>query len=224
MKNIVKRILSLVALFVPACCLFAQETQTVPDDYIDKGGLVYSKQVQGPNSKGEYTIFLKSYVTGTVTEQTTHIPSDIILVLDVSGSMDYDMYSGEEKTWTTSDINSGTYYYLYNGNYYQVYTSGNTIRYYRGNSWRNLSTNGSYTGTLYSRGTRMDALQDAVKYFITQIKNDADANNVDNQIAIVKFASATFYDGKDLEQETSTTATGNHKYSSYHSNSGFNRF
>ena len=220
MKNIVKRILSLVALFVPACCLFAQETQTVPDDYIDKGGLVYSKQVQGPNSKGEYTIFLKSYVTGTVTEQTTHIPSDIILVLDVSGSMDYDMYSGEEKTWTTSDINSGTYYYLYNGNYYQVYTSGNTIRYYRGNSWRNLSTNGSYTGTLYSRGTRMDALQDAVKYFITQIKNDADANNVDNQIAIVKFASATFYDGKDLEQETSTTATGNHKYSSYHSNSG----
>jgi len=228
MKTIFKTILSVFALLASATMLVAQEKQTVPDKFINKDGLVYSKQVQGPNDKGEYSIFLKSFITGTVTEETIHIPSDIILVLDVSGSMNYNMYSPtESRRWTTSDINSGTYYYLYtgsgtgSGNYYQVYTSGNTIGYYRNNRWRDLSSNGSWTGVLHTlTGTRMDALQDAVDHFITQVKKDADDNNQDNQIAIVKFASATFYDQKTIENETSTTATGNHKYATGGSNSG----
>ncbi len=75
-----------------ASSLFSQTTgprvpQTVQDVYVDKGGLVYSKQRQGPNADGEYTIYLKTFVTGTVTQEEKHIPSDIILVLDVSGSM-----------------------------------------------------------------------------------------------------------------------------------------
>ena len=216
MKTISKTLLSVLAFVASGSMLFAQETQTVPDNYIDKGGLVYSKQVQGPNDKGEYTIFLKSYVTGTVTAETTSIPSDIVLVLDVSGSMNYDIYSPEDKTWTTQDINSGTYYYLYNDDYYEVSTSGNTIRYYRRNSWRNLSQNGSWSGVLYTRSTRLEVLKEGVAYFLDEIEKDARTNNVDNKVAIVKFSTDAFCD-EDGNAVTKTagssqyTETGNHR-------------
>ena len=55
--------------------------------------------------------------------------------------------------------------------------------------------------------TRMYALKQAVDQFITNIKTDATTNNLDNKIAIVKFAGDAYYDN-----ETSTDATGNHKY------------
>lgn len=99
MKNTFKAVLSAVLFLIPAFSLFSQteETtgprvpQTVADEYVNKGGLVYSKKTQGPNSAGEYTIFLKTFVTGTVSTQEQHIPSDFILVLDVSGSMEWVM-------------------------------------------------------------------------------------------------------------------------------------
>lgn len=97
MKNTFKAVLSAVLFLIPAFSLFSQteETtgprvpQTVADEYVNKGGLVYSKKTQGPNKLGEYTIFLKTFVTGEVSTEQRHIPSDIILVLDVSGSMSW---------------------------------------------------------------------------------------------------------------------------------------
>ncbi len=92
MKNIVKAVLPVVVFLLSASSLFAQrEPQTVQDVYVDKGGLVYSKQRQGPNADGEYTIYLKTFVTGNVSSQEQHIPSEFILVLDMSGSMNYVM-------------------------------------------------------------------------------------------------------------------------------------
>ncbi|MBR7004288.1 MAG: VWA domain-containing protein [Bacteroidales bacterium] len=49
----------------------------------------YDKKVSGPNEKGVFTLNLEAYATGSVTVETK--PSDIILVLDKSGSMAYNM-------------------------------------------------------------------------------------------------------------------------------------
>lgn len=49
----------------------------------------YDKKVSGPNEKGVFTLNLEAYATGSVTVETK--PSDIILVLDRSGSMNYNM-------------------------------------------------------------------------------------------------------------------------------------
>ena len=49
----------------------------------------YDKKLSGPNEKGVFTLNLEAYATGSVTVTTK--PSDIILVLDRSGSMNYNM-------------------------------------------------------------------------------------------------------------------------------------
>jgi hypothetical protein len=54
-------------------------------------GLGYSKNISTPDDKGIYTITLEAFTTGNVTVSKKSIPADIVLVLDTSGSMNYDM-------------------------------------------------------------------------------------------------------------------------------------
>lgn len=210
MKSIFKTLLCLVSFIVPAFGLFAQvgEEQEVPDVYHypdneDGTGLVYSKIVQGPNTKGEYTIFLKSFVTGEVDEQTMAIPTEVVLVLDVSGSMDWGMsdadYAANNTQYSYNTINnSNSNYYKYNGDYYKVYAIENGGYYYLrialNGVWNYFTENGTLTtnfgqaygrrnatstifdGTLYyvpEGHSRMAALKEAVNYFITEINNNS---------------------------------------------------
>lgn len=71
--------------FVPAKNVQAQKTTKY-----DKG-LGYSKNISTPDDKGIYTITLEAFTTGKVEVEKKSIPADIVLVLDVSGSMAYDM-------------------------------------------------------------------------------------------------------------------------------------
>ena len=175
MKNIFKTLLFLVSFIVPVSGILAQEQQDVPDNYHypdneDGTGLVYSKIVQGPNEKGEYTIFLKSFVTGTVEEETVDITSEIVLVLDVSGSMEWGMSDSDYKattrtTWTPSQIDDyngdlmykrgkDDYYWInvdrdFGSYYYYAYITIDGTNYY-------LKSDGSLTSNkneAYTRGS-----------------------------------------------------------------------
>lgn len=55
--------------------------------YNTEGGVATSKQVTGPDDQGNYTIRLETFATGTTTVTETSKPVDVVLVLDVSGSM-----------------------------------------------------------------------------------------------------------------------------------------
>lgn len=230
MKKIYSFILVVIALFAIQSVAKAQP-------YTEKNHIAYSKTVTGPVD-GVYTIHLDTFVTGEVTVTTTNLPADVVLVLDVSGSMDYDYgttvsYTARQSMGYTYNNSNTTYYYLHtDGNYYPVT---------RGRQWVGISRvrylrvdlpNGTYylsgtgltgtlptnvtsdtgtiwTGVLYNRVerdlSRLDALKDAVEEFVKVIKKNADDNNVDNQIAIVKFASNQYYGS-----ETSL-AEGNHR-------------
>ena len=84
MKKIYNILLAAFALLA-----FVPVANALDDDppYKDEGGLCYSKTVSRPNTDGIYTITLESFVTGSVTIKNESIPADIVLVLDVSGSM-----------------------------------------------------------------------------------------------------------------------------------------
>lgn len=86
-----------------------------------------------PNVDGSYTITLEAYATGSkvITEQKTDIPTDIILVLDQSGSMAEDMstYGFQEYTNRSNSYlysrrhnggNANLYYKLDDGSYATV--------------------------------------------------------------------------------------------------------
>ncbi|MBQ6185345.1 MAG: VWA domain-containing protein [Bacteroidales bacterium] len=89
MKKIYNYFLIAIAFFalVPAMNVRAQKQTTYSN------GLGYSKNISTPDDEGIYTITLEAFTTGNVTVTKKSIPADIVLVLDVSGSMAYNMNS-----------------------------------------------------------------------------------------------------------------------------------
>lgn len=90
-----------------------------------KDGLVMSKTIkEGEN--GQFLLTLEAYATGSTTTTTTKKPVDIVLVLDVSGSMDPAVsendndYIRDYDYTPVYDLNTGsTYYYQDNNGQYQ---------------------------------------------------------------------------------------------------------
>lgn len=75
----------------------------------NNGGLVMSKTVTKGEGDDQFLLTLEAYATGSTTTTTTKKPVDIVLVLDVSGSMDENLMN-----------------YTYNS-VYKPKTNGNTL-------------------------------------------------------------------------------------------------
>lgn len=170
---------------------------------------------------------LEAYATGSTTTTTSTEPVDIILVLDVSGSMDKDIVS---YTYTAAyEINKNrTYYYQdANGQYQQAYHCGGGLTHDGG--WYTQDhgignhpgtrltpkTSADSTGTQFYTRTqsttkKIDALKSAVNGFIDSVA----AKSADSQIAIVKFAGdKTDIVGNDTYVEEDLFNTYTYNYS-----------
>jgi hypothetical protein len=94
MKKIYRFIFTAVALLSLIPLAFGDgegstTPQKGPDYYLnDDGSIGYMKKISEPNTNGIYTITLESFATGQSVKLQKSIPADIVLVLDVSGSMD----------------------------------------------------------------------------------------------------------------------------------------
>lgn len=156
-----------------------------------KDGLVMSKTIkEGEN--GQFLLTLEAYATGSTTTTTTKDPVDIVLVLDVSGSMDDYM-----ETYSVSP--GGTYYRKdSDGDFQRVYYCSQCRGWYtkehgQWNQWNHgtqltpktsaSDTNTSHT-QFYSDVTKMETLKSAVSTFIDNVAKESP----DSNIAIVKFA------------------------------------
>ena len=88
-----------------------------------KNNITVNKTVSG-NQENGYRVTMEAYAENQVTSSTTTKPLDIVLVLDVSGSMgDPISYTiTKSKSWTYNDINDSEYSYYYKSgdNYYKV--------------------------------------------------------------------------------------------------------
>ena len=144
---------------------------------------------------------LEAYATGSTTTTTSTEPVDIILVLDVSGSMDDKIVS---YTYTpVYEINSnGTYFYQdANGQYQQAHHCGGGLThddgwftksheiFNHGGTRLTPKTSADSTGTQFYTRTqsdtkKIDALKSAVNGFIDSVNERAPAS----RIALVKFA------------------------------------
>ena len=91
-------------------------------------GIVVEKTVNY-DGDGNYSLTLEAYVTNEVTKGSKTTPLDIVLVLDVSGSMaqnttSYTYEATQETNWSYSDIDSwwaDEYYYKVGESYYEVH-------------------------------------------------------------------------------------------------------
>lgn len=124
------------SLIVPGTTAYA-ETGTAPGS--GDNGMKISKTATA-NKDGSYTIKLEAYATGEKTTQTTDVPTDIILVLDQSGSMGYNMGTVSYSKYTESSNTKNSFYYgkRHNGG--------------EGNLWYRLS-DGSYVSVSVTKTT-----------------------------------------------------------------------
>ena len=210
MKNTFKYIAFGIALLASSLALNAQT-------YHEEGGMKTSKTVTGPVN-GYYTISLESFATGETTVTETATPVDIVLVLDVSGSMDEDMATTYSYTarpsasYSYSSYGNNTYYYLHtDGNYYAVSRGGSNSsrRYLRYN------VNGTYwylTGTTSTTTeTRFNGNDTTI---FTGVLYNRTQNPTRTKLAALKSAVSTFvntvhhnalYDSKETPRETPLT-------------------
>lgn len=189
---------------------------------IEKGktvdGLILNKTatpVEG--SADDYKITLEAYTTGTVSTSETTKPTDIVLVLDQSGSMDENMTSYTYTAAYPGNNHNGSYYVKSRDSYVRVswcsdceaWTDGCTDgwfwQHYSGNKYT-PKTSASDTASghvqFYSRGSetkvkRLTALKKAVTSFADAVAEKAKGadgvlgtdDDVNHRIAVVGFAS-----------------------------------
>ena len=137
---------------------------TTPTDPSRKiSDAVVTEKTATKNADGTYTIKLTSYTTGTVTEQTTTKPTDIVLVLDQSGSM-------ATKDMTVSDYTAYT-----NTTNSNLYSKGSNLWYKQGDSYvqATVTRTEGYNDTLYNgqtNGTYYDNRNNLYAYVNGQLQ------------------------------------------------------
>jgi len=217
----------MVVALVPTMS-FAADTTEYFD--VSGSGIALSKDAKLEDN-GTYTITLQAVSTGEDTVVVSNRPADIVLVLDVSGSMADSIgsysytarnsqgYSYSSFGWNASYyIKDGDEYYKVNtgndswsGPYYLYYTKNNTTYYLSGTSTTTTKTtvnnwqNTIWTGVLYTQTetSKIAALKSAATAFVNSVAEKNAANKTDSTVALVKFAG------------TKSNTVGNNTYGNY---------
>ena len=188
-----KRLLSLVLCLVMVFALFptfaapamAADANgiTNPPKAQDESGNLNLTKTLAPGADGTYDITMESWATGEVKTQgiVEKIPTDFVLVVDQSGSMDTsDMPTGTPSVQNNKyleDIANGAYYYKDGDNYYRVYgVKDYLFRYYPANTW--------FTGDI------VDHLGTDIGWFMGE--TDA-TTNIDNAFYFREVVNGTTY-------------------------------
>lgn len=211
-----KRALALVLALVMALSLVALPSFAADEDdaestaglpriqetgsEITNDGLVMSKTV-APGENGQFLLTLEAYATGQTATTVSELPLDIVLVLDVSGSMGklmtkvYADQLDKSKSYKVGPFSS------WSGTYYK------TVSYFNG-KWKTSRYGDSYTPKtsesdsnsnhyqFYETETRLEALQAAVNNFAESVSTKAKGadgrygtnDDVEHRIAVVSFA------------------------------------
>lgn len=127
------KILSLLLCLSLFCALNVPSTRAYADNEPDSG-MKISKTATA-NEDGTHTITLEAFATGSkvITEQKTDIPTDIVLVIDQSGSMKEPIGGYTYTAYRTGGYNSRNYH---NDEYYPLRHNGGSE-----NLWHKLNNN-----------------------------------------------------------------------------------
>ena len=131
--------------------------------------------------------------------------ADIMLVLDVSGSMNnviYEKVADNTKEGRNSlNFDNTDYYLKYNDTYYKITKSGNNYYIYSNYGWQYDISDSWYENCgIFTKTTRLDALKESVKQFI----NSTAEKSSNSKIGIATFSwnkQGTITDLLELELE-----------------------
>ncbi len=245
MKGKARRLLSWVCVLalcmslLPVTALAAPtESGTQENPVTNTENQVTVNKWVSTDGDGNYRLNMEAYASNEVTSTTTTKPLDIVLVLDVSGSMDERLGEGSfqytpasRNEWTYNNVASREYYYNDGESYQRVYARADYDGWWPFGEYTNFrltdendqlipnsqkgdsADNVLYTGTLYTRtwsegDTKLEAMKKAVNAFIDQVALSSDQH----RISVVKFASEEawygYNDTKIVRGLTNTNESG----------------
>ena len=245
MKGKARRLLSWVCVLalcmslLPVTALAAPtESGTQENSVTNTENQVTVNKWVSTDGDGNYRLNMEAYASNEVTSTTTTKPLDIVLVLDVSGSMDERLGEGSfqytpasRNEWTYNNVASREYYYNDGESYQRVYARADYDGWWPFGEYTNFrltdendqlipnsqkgdsADNVLYTGTLYTRtwsegDTKLEAMKKAVNAFIDQVALSSDQH----RISVVKFASEEawygYNDTKIVRGLTNTNESG----------------
>lgn len=156
-------------------------------------GVQLDKTVTGPDGDGNYTVRLEAYANGAQTTVVSTKPCDIVLVLDVSGSMD-DYLGSVSKTAADKVLGQieGYYYYSNGSRRFDIRYNPQASQWEAKDKWvRTGFAMGYYDWQACSETTfyysKLSALKSAVNTFIEEVAKK-ETDTVKHNISIVKFA------------------------------------
>ena len=227
MKGKARRLLSWVCVLalcmslLPVTALATTGSGTQKDPVTNTENQVTVNKWVSQDQDGSYRLNMEAYASNEVTSTTTTKPLDIVLVLDVSGSMDERLGEGSfqytpasRNEWTYNNVASREYYYNDGESYQRVYARADYDGWWPFGEYTNFrltdendqlipksqkgdsADNVLYTGTLYTRtwsegDTKLEAMKKAVNAFIDQVALSSDQH----RISVVKFASEEAWPG-----------------------------
>ena len=190
-------------------------TEESPKTVSSEDGITINKYVSAGTQEGQYDLTLEAYASDQLTTTSTSKPLDIVLVLDVSGSMeDPFIDSGFQVTEVYQFDESKTYYIEDTSSYFghrsvKYDLDKQSWGYWTG--WKfhpvtpkisaddNTAGHTQFYDWVYVEGqSKMDALKSAVNGFISSVaEKNQDITEEDNKhrISIVKFADDSYGKG-----------------------------
>ena len=108
------KLLSLLLCLSLVCTLFVSGTTAYAEGESNPGdGMKINKTAKVIDDKGTTTITLEAFATGSkiITTETKDVPTDIILVIDQSGSMGHNMGTVSYSPYTKSSETKNNFYY-----------------------------------------------------------------------------------------------------------------
>lgn len=190
-------------------------TEQNPKTVSSEDGITINKYVSAGTQEGQYDLTLEAYASDQLTTTSTSKPLDIVLVLDVSGSMD-DPFVEEVSDWIEvyeESLQRDQTYYIRVGQHWRAVEYSywyNAWGYYDGWDFVKVAPTTSESDqnkqhtqfysyeTVVEGQSKMEALQEAVNGFISQVDSqNVNITEEDNKhrISIVKFADDSYGKG-----------------------------
>ena len=199
-KKVGKRLLTWVLVLVMTLSLLPLNVLAANHPETDSSsGMIFDKRAKS-NGDGTYTITMTAQATGTTTTTTEAVPMDIVLVLDVSGSMGDPIPARFEKIDATNVTKDETYYVYAEHSFglisWHSYDkvkwcdrcdsfTHNCFDFIGHNKGQKYDPTKDQFYTKIAEIDKIDALKTAVNGFISQVAQ----NSADSSIAVVSFAS-----------------------------------
>lgn len=182
---------------------------------VEKDGLVMSKTIK-KTGDSQFLLTLEAFATGSTTTTTSTDPVDIVLVLDVSGSMDKNLMNYTYNSVYNPKTNGRTDYYYQdeNGLYQRAYYCDGKVSYglwsetihpagwYSENHQNNLGNCRGESGRRLTPKTSASDTDTSHTQFYTRTEQDSGTK----KIAALKTAVSTFIDNVATKSPDSSIA------------------